>query len=173
MHRIGRSGRFGHYGLAINFIGDGDRNNLFQIEQVCPAGCLGYFGLVLVFDLLGWRRSWEPVLRRFPVTLTRDFTPMTQARLLLRLTKLQRSFPSWPLPLSKTFRFRQVVTVYSFLSPPSCDHFYMLTLLASYKLSRCCIPVPVWVVLLRLSIEFDMPTHTRVDYCEHCDCECE
>lgn len=33
MHRIGRSGRYGHLGLAINFITDEDRENLFQIER--------------------------------------------------------------------------------------------------------------------------------------------
>jgi ATP-dependent RNA helicase DDX6/DHH1 len=34
LHRIGRSGRFGHRGLAINFISDGDRYNLCKIETV-------------------------------------------------------------------------------------------------------------------------------------------
>lgn len=29
LHRIGRSGRFGHLGLAINFITDNDKQNLF------------------------------------------------------------------------------------------------------------------------------------------------
>lgn len=29
LHRIGRSGRFGHLGLAINFVTDNDKNNLF------------------------------------------------------------------------------------------------------------------------------------------------
>lgn len=33
LHRIGRSGRYGHLGLAINFITDEDRDNMFQIEQ--------------------------------------------------------------------------------------------------------------------------------------------
>jgi ATP-dependent RNA helicase DDX6/DHH1 len=33
LHRIGRSGRFGHYGLAINLITDVDRANLFRIEK--------------------------------------------------------------------------------------------------------------------------------------------
>eukprot|EP00299_Pterocystis_sp_00344_P002410 c12721_g1_i1.p1 GENE.c12721_g1_i1~~c12721_g1_i1.p1 ORF type:complete len:431 (+),score=83.06 c12721_g1_i1:40-1293(+) len=33
LHRIGRSGRFGHRGLAINLITETDRLNLFQIEQ--------------------------------------------------------------------------------------------------------------------------------------------
>jgi ATP-dependent RNA helicase DDX6/DHH1 len=32
LHRIGRSGRFGHYGLAINFITKEDRNNLARTE---------------------------------------------------------------------------------------------------------------------------------------------
>lgn len=32
LHRIGRSGRFGHKGLAINFITDGDRLSLYKIE---------------------------------------------------------------------------------------------------------------------------------------------
>lgn len=29
LHRIGRSGRFGRYGLAINFITDDDKHNMF------------------------------------------------------------------------------------------------------------------------------------------------
>ena len=29
LHRIGRSGRFGRYGLAVNFITDEDKNNMF------------------------------------------------------------------------------------------------------------------------------------------------
>lgn len=33
LHRIGRSGRFGHLGLAINFITDEDRYNIFNIEK--------------------------------------------------------------------------------------------------------------------------------------------
>jgi ATP-dependent RNA helicase DDX6/DHH1 len=33
LHRIGRSGRFGHLGLAINFIADEDKTNLFNIEK--------------------------------------------------------------------------------------------------------------------------------------------
>ena len=33
LHRIGRSGRFGHLGLAINFITDSDKENLLKIEQ--------------------------------------------------------------------------------------------------------------------------------------------
>jgi len=33
LHRIGRSGRFGHLGLAVNFISDEDRENLFIIER--------------------------------------------------------------------------------------------------------------------------------------------
>lgn len=33
LHRIGRSGRFGHLGLAINLITYEDRYNLFQVEQ--------------------------------------------------------------------------------------------------------------------------------------------
>jgi ATP-dependent RNA helicase DDX6/DHH1 len=41
LHRIGRSGRFGRYGLGINFITDDDKNNMFSIEtelktQVSP-----------------------------------------------------------------------------------------------------------------------------------------
>jgi len=32
LHRIGRSGRFGHLGLAINFITENDRVNMFKIE---------------------------------------------------------------------------------------------------------------------------------------------
>ena len=34
LHRIGRSARFGHYGLAINLITQDDRLNLEQIEKV-------------------------------------------------------------------------------------------------------------------------------------------
>jgi len=33
LHRIGRSGRYGHLGLAINMISDKDRSNLYKIEQ--------------------------------------------------------------------------------------------------------------------------------------------
>lgn len=33
LHRIGRSGRFGHLGLAINLVTYDDRFNLFRIEQ--------------------------------------------------------------------------------------------------------------------------------------------
>ena len=32
LHRIGRSGRFGHLGLAINFITDEDKENVVKIE---------------------------------------------------------------------------------------------------------------------------------------------
>lgn len=33
LHRIGRSGRFGHLGLAINLITHEDRYNLFSVEK--------------------------------------------------------------------------------------------------------------------------------------------
>lgn len=33
LHRVGRSGRFGHLGLAVNLITYDDRHNLFKIEQ--------------------------------------------------------------------------------------------------------------------------------------------
>ncbi|OMJ74211.1 hypothetical protein SteCoe_26937 [Stentor coeruleus] len=33
LHRIGRSGRFGHLGLAINFITEDDKENMFMIER--------------------------------------------------------------------------------------------------------------------------------------------
>lgn len=33
LHRIGRSGRFGHLGLAINFVTEDDRYNVMRIEQ--------------------------------------------------------------------------------------------------------------------------------------------
>jgi ATP-dependent RNA helicase DDX6/DHH1 len=33
LHRIGRSGRFGHLGLAINFITEKDKENLLKIEE--------------------------------------------------------------------------------------------------------------------------------------------
>ena len=33
LHRVGRSGRFGHLGLAVNLITYEDRQNLFRIEQ--------------------------------------------------------------------------------------------------------------------------------------------
>lgn len=33
LHRIGRSGRFGHFGLAINLITKDDHNYLFQVER--------------------------------------------------------------------------------------------------------------------------------------------
>ncbi len=32
LHRIGRSGRFGHLGLAINFVTDDDKENVVRIE---------------------------------------------------------------------------------------------------------------------------------------------
>lgn len=41
LHRIGRSGRFGHLGLAINLITYDDRHNLFRIEQVSKADAVG------------------------------------------------------------------------------------------------------------------------------------
>lgn len=34
LHRIGRAGRFGHFGIALNLITDQDRMALFRIEQV-------------------------------------------------------------------------------------------------------------------------------------------
>ncbi|KAJ3370419.1 DExD/H-box ATP-dependent RNA helicase dhh1 [Kappamyces sp. JEL0680] len=33
LHRIGRSGRFGHFGLAINLLTADDKDNLYRIEQ--------------------------------------------------------------------------------------------------------------------------------------------
>jgi ATP-dependent RNA helicase DDX6/DHH1 len=33
LHRIGRSGRFGHLGLAMNLITYEDRFNMYKIEQ--------------------------------------------------------------------------------------------------------------------------------------------
>ena len=33
LHRIGRSGRFGHLGLAINLITEVDKNEMFKIED--------------------------------------------------------------------------------------------------------------------------------------------
>jgi ATP-dependent RNA helicase DDX6/DHH1 len=33
LHRVGRSGRFGHLGLAVNLITYEDRFNLYRIEQ--------------------------------------------------------------------------------------------------------------------------------------------
>lgn len=33
LHRVGRSGRFGHRGLAISFVTYKDRHNLFRIEK--------------------------------------------------------------------------------------------------------------------------------------------
>ena len=33
LHRIGRSGRFGHLGLAINLITEADKQNMFKIEE--------------------------------------------------------------------------------------------------------------------------------------------
>jgi len=33
LHRIGRSGRYGHLGLAINFITENDKDNLIRIEK--------------------------------------------------------------------------------------------------------------------------------------------
>ena len=33
LHRVGRSGRFGHLGIAINLITFADRFNLYKVEQ--------------------------------------------------------------------------------------------------------------------------------------------
>ena len=33
LHRIGRSGRFGHLGVAINMITENDKHNLFTVED--------------------------------------------------------------------------------------------------------------------------------------------
>ena len=33
LHRIGRSGRFGHRGIAINFITEDDKHNMFSVED--------------------------------------------------------------------------------------------------------------------------------------------
>lgn len=33
LHRVGRSGRFGHLGIAINFVTDSDKDNLIRIEK--------------------------------------------------------------------------------------------------------------------------------------------
>ena len=33
LHRIGRSGRYGHLGLAINFITDTDKENMMRVEN--------------------------------------------------------------------------------------------------------------------------------------------
>ena len=33
LHRIGRSGRYGHLGIAINFISESDKENLTRIEK--------------------------------------------------------------------------------------------------------------------------------------------
>ncbi|KAI6185708.1 Helicase protein [Aphelenchoides besseyi] len=33
LHRIGRSGRFGHFGIAVNFITYTDRHDLLRIEH--------------------------------------------------------------------------------------------------------------------------------------------
>ena len=33
LHRVGRSGRFGHLGIAINFVTDKDKENLIRIER--------------------------------------------------------------------------------------------------------------------------------------------
>lgn len=33
LHRIGRSGRFGHRGIAINFITEDDKHHMFSVED--------------------------------------------------------------------------------------------------------------------------------------------
>lgn len=33
LHRIGRSGRFGHLGLAVNLVTEDDKHNLFRVEE--------------------------------------------------------------------------------------------------------------------------------------------
>jgi len=33
LHRVGRSGRYGHLGLAVNFVTASDKQNLMKIEN--------------------------------------------------------------------------------------------------------------------------------------------
>lgn len=55
LHRIGRSGRFGHLGLAINLITYEDRHNLFRIEQASLSGicCAALLLLCMIVRLCG------------------------------------------------------------------------------------------------------------------------
>jgi len=46
LHRIGRSGRFGHLGLAINLITYEDRFNLYRIEQELGTEILPIPGMI-------------------------------------------------------------------------------------------------------------------------------
>ena len=57
LHRIGRSGRFGHLGLAINLITYEDRHNLFRIEQASLEPSLRYVLSSLLLLLLLLLRS--------------------------------------------------------------------------------------------------------------------
>ena len=57
LHRVGRSGRFGHLGLAVNLITYDDRFNLYRIEQVgcCPPLLLPFLSASHSRTLLQWR----------------------------------------------------------------------------------------------------------------------
>ncbi|XP_071697695.1 uncharacterized protein [Rutidosis leptorrhynchoides] len=59
LHRVGRSGRFGHLGLAINLITYEDRFNLY-----------GYF---CSYSCIGSNRNLEPRLSKFPPSLIKLF----------------------------------------------------------------------------------------------------
>jgi superfamily II DNA/RNA helicase len=40
LHRIGRSGRYGHLGLAINLVTAEDRFNLYRVSVISHSACL-------------------------------------------------------------------------------------------------------------------------------------
>jgi superfamily II DNA helicase RecQ len=63
LHRIGRSGRFGHLGLAINLITFDDRFNLYRIEQELGNNILSYRATAVHYSyraniLLGLRKCF-------------------------------------------------------------------------------------------------------------------
>ncbi|CAN0385996.1 unnamed protein product, partial [Hapterophycus canaliculatus] len=58
LHRIGRSGRFGHLGLAINLITYEDRHNLFRIEQA-SAGLICFIPGIILARADGAKRGEE------------------------------------------------------------------------------------------------------------------
>ena len=67
LHRIGRSGRFGHLGLAINLITFDDRFNLYRIEQelgkYCSTACPPHEWMWLKSLFHGWYLIYWEVRR--------------------------------------------------------------------------------------------------------------
>ena len=76
LHRIGRSGRFGHLGLGINLVTYDDRLNLYRVEQelgteikpITPNIDPALYIFCELFPVLHFRRSFE-CSRLFAATL--------------------------------------------------------------------------------------------------------